>query len=643
MKKTILIIFFLQKTFTQIWNFNASTIDLLSSNIYKSIIYDETENDFHIKLLKYINFTGNIMNNNYVKKNNEEAQEVDWEDIYNIYHYNNHKYICPKGKSHLIDYSSNKIEEIKSPFLNMTNTINNWELTCYFSNDSILISYLGSKDKHLYIFNITNGSWDIIPTDFEFYDILWPNKEIYYRKTIYIMALLLLENEHGEKSLRLGEIRLDISDKKISIENETALITSVLDKSNAFFDENNYFYWISYDDNLFQSGYSTTPLSEDIRNIDMNNDILIKNNSWPSSLSNIKIHYINFIRNTKYVYYKIESNNNIYHGIFDIKMNKIVFNTNIMMNYYKPISKYSLLAITKTSAYEICINGIDKGKCIDECPPGKTIIIDTEKGNYCGGNELCDNYILTTNNSCIDKCNETIYTFDEHYCGYCKHLNKSFPYKNIKEKLCQKEKPNNTFFLNEKFYILDYCHSSCETCNGGSDNHCLSCKDGLLLNGKCISECKVGYYSNITNCLKCESNCLTCNKGKENNNNHCLSCNETSGFPFLFKVEELDGNCVDQCPNNTILDNSTKQCIFNKKKDKYKSPNNSIINEKKSIPWIGIFLLLLFVAIIIFTVIIVYVKCFRKKMFEKESFALKDDVLRINDYNITLSDSNYYI
>ena len=83
-------------------------------------------------------------------------------------------------------------------------------------------------------------------------------------------------------------------------------------------------------------------------------------------------------------------------------------------------------------------------------------------------------------------------------CGLCKYLNKKSPYKIINEANCTKEKPNNTFFIDESSYILDYCESSCETCFGGNESQCLSCNNNsFLLNASCISECPEHFYNNM--------------------------------------------------------------------------------------------------------------------------------------------------
>lgn len=55
------------------------------------------------------------------------------------------------------------------------------------------------------------------------------------------------------------------------------------------------------------------------------------------------------------------------------------------------------------------------------------------------------------------------------------------------------------------------CHSTCETCNGLTENSCLTCASPLLRkNSKCISTCDDGYYMEAGICAKCLHTCVQC-------------------------------------------------------------------------------------------------------------------------------------
>ena len=131
----------------------------------------------------------------------------------------------------------------------------------------------------------------------------------------------------------------------------------------------------------FISGYSLEEIEE---NYEYKTITVYKNNQSPfEDFGKAKVHYLKFIRNTQLAYYKIETTEKvIYHGILDIKLNKILFNTNEKITDFRPLSNYSMLAITDDTAYEIC-PFTKGGKCIENCEEGETLVIDYNKGNYC--------------------------------------------------------------------------------------------------------------------------------------------------------------------------------------------------------------------------------------------------------------------
>ena len=591
---------------TLIWNFENTTINLLSSDLYENIIYDETKNGYRLKLEKYINKTNEkIIHNNYIKVNNDDKIKVDWEDIYNFFPIKNKLFICPKGSNYLYDYSSSGININIYP---KDGIKGDWELTCFNYKERILISYLGSDNTNIYTLNIENGEWESFQMNIIYLDILWPDREI-NGDNFYTNAIIL-----DSLNIFLRNINITMRDISSSnFEGDEFYINYGQDIRNAFFDENKHFYWITYViNNLdhFQSGYSKTSIPDNIDKFNnyFDNPIETKNNfNSPFDIKgNIQINYIKLFKNTKYAYYKLTENELSYHGIIDIELNQIIFNTNKIIIEFKPYSKFSFLANTSSSVYEICLYGKLDKKCIDKCLPGQELIIDNEKGNYCNGTEKCEKYILKPNSICVEFCDKSIYTLiGEKECGLCKYLNKSFPYKIEGEDSCIKEKPKNTFFIDESSYILKKCHSSCETCNGENDNQCLSCKNSILFEGKCINECPDRYYkdSKINQCLKCNSNCLTCSEGIENNNNHCTSCPNNN---YLITAEGMDNNCVDKCPNNTVINSSTWECQdeINNKNDNgdYNDGNNDkkTKNENsKMIIWILVVVIILLIVIII--------------------------------------------
>ena len=154
------------------------------------------------------------------------------------------------------------------------------------------------------------------------------------------------------------------------------------------------------------------------------------------------------IYNYRYVYYTIKDKvtNIIYHGLLDIILNKIVFNTDDEVDLFIPYITFittekegvgyehsnSMLMITKNSAYRVCAikNGSD---CSDECPSDKKLILD-EDGNKCVDvNANCGSgkLILLPEEICVSSCNTSIFTSNGTHCGLCRDIESNKKYKFI--------------------------------------------------------------------------------------------------------------------------------------------------------------------------------------------------------------------
>ena len=171
-----------------------------------------------------------------------------------------------------------------------------------------------------------------------------------------------------------------------------------------FLDGSNDFYYLTnnniYD---FSSVFSTKTVEGDNY---YTNDVEVENNynSPFEFIDEVEIKKMKFIPYTKYVYYSIYNNKNeeTYHGVLDISLNKVIFNTNEDIDIFIPYSSHSMLAITKESAYRICfIKG--NNDCINECSQSDNIIHDVD-GNRCGEN--CDNnkYLIMPEEVCSFEC-----------------------------------------------------------------------------------------------------------------------------------------------------------------------------------------------------------------------------------------------
>ena len=288
-------------------------------------------------------------------------------------------------------------------------------------------------------------------------------------------------------------------------------------KYQAYFNNDNFFYYLSYNDIYdFSSGYSLTSVDVSKTSVDY---ISTEHNSESplSFLDNVEIEEMNFISGTKYVYYKIYNKNQdkYFYGLIDVELNKVLYNFQEEITTFIPYIKNGdhntgeMLAITKDSAYKICI--IKSGdSCLSSCT-GTNFIRDPD-GNKC--QENCDSgkIRMMPEDICIKKelCDLNIFIMnsEETKCGLCSYF---YPndnkYKLINITGCLGNIPNNSEYYNEKLYLLkckenyhikdnecipNYCYTLCSTCYDISDNpdeqKCLSCKNNnyILENGNCV-------------------------------------------------------------------------------------------------------------------------------------------------------------
>ena len=652
-----------------VWNLKKSGIDLFEK--YKTnykVIDTAIHDDFHFYLEVQLSKVENIVQKtNILKLGDYEINHAPWEDIESAYTNKIDKiYFCPKGKYHVyVYYINNKTYEELVPKDFNENPNNNWELKCYYQHDLgyIFVSYLNS-DKPLYQLEVSSGNF-IYNKQIEqgIYDYKWttdPNNNKYQ-----MIAILKKNNK-----IYLKDLYFSIDNNFSYDENKEKIIIEELKSHyNLLFNHTNHiFYWINYNNNDdFTSGFSFNEVIEvnDIGNIILNNS----KSSPIEFIDDVTIRKMNFIPYTKYVYYEIYNNIKkiTYYGIIDIKLNKVIFNTDEEIIKFIPKSKYSMLALTKDSAYEICAIYDGNYNCLEFCyNQNERVIYDTQKPNLCNSELKCENYILMPNEVCIETCDENIFTIidgNNKQCGLCRDLNKTNPYKLINTKKCFSTPPEGTKIIDDKLKLLncldgytlkndtcivDKCNSHCKTCNGYSEDdnnqNCISCKNEneVVLNGNCIDKCPERYFAKDKNCYECDNSCFscsensynctscingeyldesnhkckncsehckTCSKGLENGNENCLSCDLNSNYKYLVKAEGFDSNCVMECPENTTL--KKNECVG--LKDDGKKQNDTLL-----------YVFIIITAILLLLIIVCFFKNFCCKTKNQDEKLMKD-------------------
>ena len=151
----------------------------------------------------------------------------------------------------------------------------------------------------------------------------------------------------------------------------------------------------------------------------------------------------------------------------------------------------------------------------------------------------CSTCLIGGKNKC-QKCNiEEGYFPVEDKTGYC---------------LTEEEIPDK-YYLDINITKMLKCHINCDSCSKGFNNitnemNCDTCINGLYFQNisstNCVPKPETRYYIDINSnngqktLFLCHENCLTCNKGGNDENNECLSCSEN-----LYFDDEIKTNCMD--------------------------------------------------------------------------------------------------
>lgn len=480
------------------------------------------------------------------------------ESFYKLFEPTETKYvICPKGSYHPYDFTKKKFMTTDSNFKG-----EKWDLKCYLvvlndATDFFLVFYLmNDGNTNIYLTSAYKELWHSRASlnDAEIYDYKINNKD--HKNDNKMMALL---KKSGEAILKLIYANVHMSDgsgnQRVDVNYDISLSVTEMKQYTRgnFKSSDNIFYFYTYNDiNDFKSGYTTQSTSD----YSSFNNVVIKNNTSPhlEFLDDMIINDMNFMLNPRFAYYNMtnQKTGQNYYGIIDLELNKIIFNTNEQLDKFIPYNSESMLAFSKTKAYQICEYKNNDG-CIETCTDGYLLNID---GNTCGTTCPTGKLKFEPSGVCISQCDETLYYKSGTTCGLCKDLFPDAIYKFSGSNQCLNAIPSNAEEYNSKLHLLKCkdgyelnnnnecilsCYKLCKTCSSFSDNDnnqkCNSCITGFDLDDKNNCRCPKGYSISGITCNECRNqceeydtnscDCVKCQEGKYISNKRCVDCQET--------------------------------------------------------------------------------------------------------------------
>ena len=518
---------------------------------------------------------------------------MNFTNIESFYFLKNKFYICPKGKYHLYDFTNGHYivpNEFKDN--------GHFELKCYYHVKSSVFSvfYLMNGDTYAWYPTYVKGGNEITlnvkksGVADNFYDFKLDENEIPDKSENYYMMALIKKDSN--LTIYTLETQLKSDYQGANQINSPFHLDIIRTYVQAYFkSSSNDFYFISYDNiNNFYSGYSTWAAEK--LNVLTDIQFVKAKIDFEFLEEDVEIVEMNFIYHNRFVYYIMQSKNydKKYYGIYDVKLNKTVFNTDEEIINYFPHSELEMMAETKTSLYKICAMQGSNG-CTDYCP--KEYLLDTEK-NQCSESSSCLNgkFKLMPSGVCDNKCDPNYFIYnDNKECGLCRDLDPDNKYKLVGGQSCLSSIGNYMEYFNKNLFLLkcksgfiienDDCvkHKNCydlckpnqctDESSDENNQHCLSCIDGYYLEeNNCKEKCSNGYFIKPGNeCEKCSLN--NCQKYQDNNET-CL-CEICENLYFLIdsKCEKCSNDCygcIDNpdkctdCQNSFLFENKCYQC-----------------------------------------------------------------------------------
>ncbi|XP_045713824.1 extracellular matrix organizing protein FRAS1 isoform X5 [Phyllostomus hastatus] len=197
-----------------------------------------------------------------------------------------------------------------------------------------------------------------------------------------------------------------------------------------------------------------------------------------------------------------------------------------------------------------------KGRCCPECTSvhcHPDCLTCSQSPDHC---DLCqDPTKLLRNGRCVHSCGPGFYQAGavcvacQPQCSTCAHeleCSSCWPPLLMRHGQCVSTCGDGFY---QDHHSCAACHESCAACWGPLEKQCLACRDPLqvLREGGCESSCGDGFYNKQGTCRACDPSCKSCGP----NSPRCLSCAE--------KAVLHDGKCISACPGGYYTD-ATGRC-----------------------------------------------------------------------------------
>ena len=341
-------------------------------------------------------------------EDNVYVGEVDFDKIESFYFFDNDYIVCPRGKYHphyFYDgtYSTLNLSSFKSN--------GDWELKCYYHSTGYFLVFYLMNGKSQFFYKKSGGdSFTEKELHQEIYDFKLTDGS---SNVEYSMAYLVKEGDW----IKLKGTKYTFNNDGV-FKNDCGGEVYIMPASNytrgCFEQDYDIFYFLTYTNNSdFSCGYFASGDGIDKLSVSQYSSSIITASDSPLEfVDQVEIKEIKFIYSYKYAYYTIYNpiTDKTYHGIIDTKTNSIVFNTEEEILTFVQYNVISMVAITSTGAYQICVIKQDNA-CIDSygCTTQNFNYILYTEGNKC--QDSCENgkILLIRENFCGDSCDESIY------------------------------------------------------------------------------------------------------------------------------------------------------------------------------------------------------------------------------------------